>query len=158
MRPYLLEFKDTGDDIVDKYRKAADGYVSASAYILDVTDITRDRLTEDFKRVYIAVVGNNKSVFKIEIDNRGFLFFENIGDVGIHFLATVQTEILSGILLACSYIEDIERQNQETAPEEYFQSAFLNKYLLRKLDIDGEDYAYTEFQNVIEKAIEEYSL
>lgn len=148
MKSYLLEFKNTGDEVIDRYRRGT--YTeSSTAYIIDVTEDIKDLPNKGFSRIYYAVIGHNKSVFKIEIDNRGYVYFEPVGEIFIHFLATVQTEIISGALLACSYIEDTVRDNDETAPPEYFESEFLRKYTLRELDTDAEDYEYEKFKKII---------
>lgn len=148
MKPYLLEFNKTGDTIIDDYRNPSH-HNSAVAYIADMTDAIINQPQKGFSRIYYVVTGNNQSLFKIEIDNRGYVYFEPIGEIFIHFTATVQTEILSGILLACSYIEDTVHDNNETAPTEYFESEFLRKYTLRELDIDGEDYKYEKYKKII---------
>ena len=148
MQSYLLEFKKTGDAIIDDYRNPSH-HDSAVAYIADVTEDIKDLPQKGFSRIYYAVTGNNQSLFKIEIENRGYVYFEPIGEIFIHFTATVQAEILSGILLACSYIEDTVHSNDETAPPEYFESEFLRKYALRELDIDGEDYEYEKYKKII---------
>lgn len=146
MKSYLLKFKKTGDAVIDDYRNPSHLY-SSIAYIVDATVASKDQPQKGFSRIYYAVTGNNKSLFKIEIDNRGYLYFEPVGEIFIHFTATVQTEILSGILLACSYIEDDIYHNEETAPSDYFESEFLRKYTLRELNI--EDHEYEKYQKII---------